>query len=265
MKALKSHAAGSLIAISVAALICIANFAYAQSYRGSKVGNVILVHGAWADGSSWKEVIPRLEARGINVVAVQLPLSSLATDVATVQRAIAIAPSPVILVGHSYGGVVITEAGNDPNVIGLVYVAAFAPDAGESTMTLNALYPPSPVVADHLIVPDAEGYLKVLPEGILTDFAEDLPVAEKTTLIATQGPITATALDTPISTAAWRTKPSWFIIAERDRIIQPKLEEFEAQRMHAVASVADSCHVIMLSKPEHVTDVISGAIRSLGK
>ena len=127
MKALKSHAAGSLIAISVAALICIANFAYAQSHRGSKVGTVILVHGAWADGSSWKEVIPRLEARGINVVAVQLPLSSLATDVATVQRAIAIAPSPVILVGHSYGGVVITEAGNDPNVIGLVYVAAFAP------------------------------------------------------------------------------------------------------------------------------------------
>ena len=175
MKAFKSHAAGSLIAISVAVLICIANFACAQDYSGSKARTVILVHGAWSDGSSWKEVIPRLEARGISVVAVQLPLSSLANDVATVQRAIAIAPSPVILVGHSYGGVVITEAGNNPKVVGLVYVAAFAPDAGESAMTLNALYPPSPVVADHLIVPDAEGYLKFFRRG-------SCPILQKTSL-----------------------------------------------------------------------------------
>jgi pimeloyl-ACP methyl ester carboxylesterase len=253
---------GLLAIVSVAALLCTPGFATAQDPYPGTTGTVILVHGAWADGSSWAKVIPRLEARGFNFLAVQLPLTSLANDVATVQRAIAIAPTPVLLVAHSYGGVVITEAGNDPRVSGLVYVAAFAPDAGESAVTLNALYPPSPVAINQ-ITHDDEGNLKLTAEGILTDFAEDLPVREKTTLIATQGPIAATALGTPVTTAAWKTKPSWFIIAGRDRIIQPQLEEFMSKRMNAITTTADSCHVIMLAKPEEVTDVIVRAGHSL--
>jgi pimeloyl-ACP methyl ester carboxylesterase len=252
-------------AASCFALLCGTTVSNAQNSQPNKIGTVILVHGAWADGSSWSKVIPRLAAKGLNVVAVQLPLTSLAYDVATVERAIAVAPAPVLLVAHSYGGVVITEAGNDPKVVGLVYVAAFAPDAGESAQTLNSKYPASPIAADNLITADSEGNLKLLPKGILTDFAEDLPLIEKTTLIATQGPTAQAVLGTPVTTAAWRTKPSWFIIAGHDRIIQPQLEEFMSKRMDATTITADSCHVVMLSKPEVVTEVILRASHSFDK
>ena len=239
------------------------SIANAQETAVGTTNNVILVHGAWADGSSWSKVIPRLEQRGFNVVAVQLPLTSLANDVATVQRAIALEKGPVLLVAHSYGGVVITEAGNDPKVSGLVYVAAFAPDAGETAQSLNALYPPAPIAADHLITADSAGNLKLLPRGILEDFAEDLPLREKNTLIATQGPTAQDVLGTPVTAAAWRSKPSWFIIAGHDRIIQPQLEAFMSSRMNAVTTTADSCHVIMLSRPDEVTAVIVHASHAL--
>jgi pimeloyl-ACP methyl ester carboxylesterase len=265
MKNFKMLRIGLVAGIAVAALLCTTGLAAAQEPKPSKIGTVILVHGAWADGSSWAKVIPRLEEKGLNVVAVQLPLTSLANDVATVERAIAIAPPPVLLVGHSYAGVVITQAGNDHKVIGLVYVAAYAPDAGESAVTLNSMYPPAPIAADNSITSDSFGNLKLLPKGILTDFAEDLPLREKTTLIATQGPTAQDVLGTPVTTAAWRTKSSWFIIAGRDRIIQPQLEEFMSKRMNAVTTTADSCHVIMLAKPDEVTDVIVRASQSFDK
>ena len=223
--------------------------------------NVILVHGAWADGSSWSKVIPRLEEKGFHVVAVQLPLSSLANDVATVQRAIALETGPVLLVGHSYGGVVITEAGNDPKVSGLVYVAAYAPDAGESAFTLNALAPASPASTE--ITQDAQGNLKLNVKAVFEDFVQDLPLRERATLFATQGPISAPALGALVTTAFWRDKPSWFIVASRDRTISPQLEELEAKRMNAITTTADSCHVVMLSKPEVVTDVIVRASHAL--
>ena len=182
-----SEVTAGLLSAVVGITFLSAATADAQDRSPGNTRNVILVHGAWADGSSWAKVIPRLEDKGLHVVAVQLPLTSLANDVATVQRAIALQPGPVLLAGHSYGGVVITEAGNDPKVSGLVYVAAYAPDAGESAFTLNALAPPSP--ASGQISPDAQGNLKLNQEGILADFAQDLPLRERRTLLATQGPI----------------------------------------------------------------------------
>src|ERR1700690_4303924 len=142
--------------------------AAAQTNSPQGVKNVVIVHGAWADGSSWSKVIPPLQAKGLHVVAVQNPLTSLADDVAATKRAIALADGPVLLVGHSYGGVVITEAGNDPKVRGLIYIAAFAPDAGESAVALLKSVPPSPVGAE--LRPDASGFLKLTEKGISDDF-----------------------------------------------------------------------------------------------
>ena len=151
------------------------------------VKNIVLVHGAWADGSNWSKVVPLLEAKGFHVVAVQNPLTSLGDDVAATKRAIALQDGPVILVGHSYGGVVITEAGNDPKVVGLVYVAAFAPGDGESIISISKPYPPTPLGGE--LRPDAQGFLSLTPKGVADDFAQDLTDAEKELVTATQGPL----------------------------------------------------------------------------
>ena len=205
--------------------------ASAQTSGDRKSVRVVLVHGAWADGSSWSKVIALLHTKGINAVAVQLPLTTLAADVATVKRAIALQDGPVVLAGHSYGGVVITEAGNDPKVAGLIYVAAFAPDAGESVGSLGQSYPPAPLGAE--LRPDAEGFLSISPKGFAEDFAQDVPAKEAKVLWATQGPTNAAVFGSPVSIAAWKTKPSWFVVAEEDRAIPPALEKAEAARMKA--------------------------------
>ena len=223
----------------------------------NSVRTVVLVHGAWADGSSWSKVISLLNAEGIHVVAVQLPLTSLAEDVATVKRALAVEQGPLILVGHSYGGVVITEAGTDPKVAGLVYVSAFAPDVNQSAQTLNAQVAATPVTAQ--IVPDALGFLKLTERGIFDDFAQDLSPNEKGNLFSTQGPTFMNVLGTPVTVAAWHSKPSWFVIAEHDRVISPQLEAAMAITIHATVTKADSSHVIMLSKPRVVANVIEQA------
>jgi len=177
------------------ALIAIAGFlltamlqtgGIAQTKAPQGVSNIVLVHGAWADGSSWSKVIPQLQAKGLHVVAVQNPLTSLADDVAATRRAIASQDGPVLLVGHSYGGAVITEAGNDPKVIGLVYVAAFAPSDGESVASVTKPYPPAPLGSE--VRRDAEGFLTLTPKGIAEDFAQDLPGKERQGLTATQVP-----------------------------------------------------------------------------
>jgi pimeloyl-ACP methyl ester carboxylesterase len=228
----------------------------AQSSESQGVRDVILVHGAWADGSNWSKVIPLLEARGLKVTAVQLPLTSLADDAATLKRAFALEDGPFLLVGHSYGGSVITEAGNDPKVAGLVYVAAFAPGKGESTLD-QIKANPTPVGAE--LRPDASGFFKLSDKGIVEDFAPDLPEAAQKVLIATQDPIAGAALGVPISTPAWRNKPSWFVIAGDDRMISPKLEEAEAQKMKAKSITISSSHVVMLSHPVEVADFIERA------
>lgn len=219
----------------------------------SKV-TAVLVHGAWADGSSWSKVIPRLEDSGIRPVAVQLPLTSLEDDVATVKRALALVEGAAVLVGHSYGGVVITEAGNDPKVKGLVYIAAFAPDAGESAGSLGASAPPAPMGAE--IRPDAQGFLSLTREGVFNGFAQDLTDLEKRVLFAAQAPTNGKAFGGKVSTPAWRTKKSWYLVATEDRAVPPELERTMAKCIGATVATAPSSHAAMLSHPKEVASLI---------
>jgi pimeloyl-ACP methyl ester carboxylesterase len=243
------------LAWSVLALLA-ANLSEAADDSVLKTKDVILVHGAWADGSSWSKVIPLLERMGFHVTAVQLPLTSVADDVATLQRAIKFAPGPILLVGHSYAGVVISEAGNDQKVSGLVYISAYAPDAGQSVVSLNALVPETPITSEFR---ENEGFLSLTNAGIRADFAPDLPDTEQQTLAVTQGPIAEVAFGTPATAPAWRTKPSWYMVASEDRVISPRLEAMMAQTINAETTTVHSSHVIMLSRPEAVADFIARA------
>jgi pimeloyl-ACP methyl ester carboxylesterase len=236
----------------------------AQSKTAS---NVLLVHGAWADGSSWSRVIPLLEARGLNVTAVQLPLTSLNDDVDTTKRAIALIqrehPGPIVLVGHSYAGVVIGEAGNDPNVVGLVYVASVAPDQGQSLLSLlNGAQTPSPI-GNHLVFSGDQNspFVTIDPVGVEQDFAQCLPEVERRVLTATQGPTNFAALNGSATSPAWKTKPSWFIVAKHDRTIPTDLEETMAATIGARTTRLDTCHLAMLDVPFQVAQVIAAATR----
>lgn len=243
------------LAWSVVALSA-ANLSEAADDSAFKTKDIILVHGAWADGSSWSKVIPLLERKGFHVTAVQLPLTSVADDVATLQRAIEFDPGPLLLVGHSYAGVVISEAGNDPKVSGLVYISAYAPDVGQSVASLNALAPETPVTLEFSL---NAGFLSLTNEGIRADFAPDLPDTEQQTLAVTQGPIAEVAFGTLATAPAWRTKPSWYMVASEDRVISPRLEAMMAQTINAETTTVHSSHVIMLSRPEAVADFIAHA------
>jgi pimeloyl-ACP methyl ester carboxylesterase len=236
------------------------NRAAAQSNESHGVRNVILVHGAWADGSSWSKVVPLLEAKGLKVTAVQLPLTSLTEDVATVKRAAALQDGPYLLVGHSYGGSVITEAGNDPKVAGLVFVAAFAPDNGQKTLDL-IMGNPTPAGPE---LRPTDGFFKLSAKGVFEDFAPDLPEVERKVLFATQDPTAGAAFAAQISNAAWRNKPSWFVIAGNDRVISPKLEEAEAKEMNAKSITIPSSHVVMLAHPVEVAGFIERAAHESG-
>jgi len=218
---------------------------------------VVLVHGAFADGSSWDKVIPLLQAKGLKVVAVQNPLTSLADDVAATKRVIDAQSAPVVLVGHSWGGTVITQAGADEKVAALVFVAAFAPDEGQASSELGKDGPPPPGSAS--IRPDAAGYLYLTPEGVAKDFAQDLPPAQTKVMAATQGPISAKAFDEKVTAAAWKTKPSFYIVAEKDRMIQPDLERAMARKMKATTTALPTSHVPMQSRPKEVAAVILAA------
>jgi pimeloyl-ACP methyl ester carboxylesterase len=228
----------------------------------TRVRNVVLVHGAWADGSSWAKVIPLLEKAGLNVVAVQNPLTSLSDDVATTKRAIALQDGPVILVGHSYGGMVITEAGAEPKVVGLVYVAAFAPDAGQALGDLGKEFPPAPGGAE--VRPDSAGFLKITTKGVVESFAQDLPMQERRVLAATQGPTNAAAFGGKVANAAWKAKPTWYVVASNDRMIQPDLERQFAKAMNAKTIELPSSHVPMLSRPADVAKLIVEAASQSG-
>jgi len=223
----------------------------------SKIKNVVLVHGAWADASSWSKVIPLLAAKSMKVTAVQLPLNSHEADVATVRRAIELEDGPVVLVGHSYGGSVVTQAGNHAKVASLVYVDGFAPDAGESAGSIFAQFGSAPLNAE--IRPDAEGFLKLSKVGIFEVFAQDLTDAEKSLLLTTQGPINGGALNGVVKEAAWRSKPTWYLIGDLDRAIPRVEQERMATRMKATVAHADASHVAMLAQPEAVADHIFNA------
>ena len=225
------------------------------------IKNVVLVHGAWADGSSWSKLIPLLQAKGLHAVAVQNPLSSIADDVASTKRLIDAQDGPVLLVGHSYGGAVITEAGNNPKVAGLVYVAAFAPDEGETLGGLAQGFPPSPLFGE--IQPIEDGYIMLTPKGVKEDFAQDLSPEEQSLVLATQGATQSAILATPITAAAWHSKPSWFVIASKDRAIAPEQEISTAKRMGAKTLTLASSHLPMLSHPEQVADFVIEAAASI--
>lgn len=227
-----------------------------------RVKNVVLVHGAFADGSSWDKIIPLLHAKGLNVVAVQNPLSSLADDVAATKRAIAAANGPVLLVGHSWGGVVISEVGTDPKVAGLVFVCAGAPSAGQSFAEMAANYPVPPGIK--AVTADAAHFLTLPRAAVAEDFAQDLPAAQTVVMAATQGPIAAAAFETKTHNAAWKTKPSWYVVAQNDRMIDPGLERMLARRMHATTIEVETSHVPMLSQPERVANLIIDAAGSFG-
>jgi pimeloyl-ACP methyl ester carboxylesterase len=218
------------------------------------ISNVILVHGAWADGSCWAKVIPVLARKGLEVNAVQLPLSSFDDDVATVRRAIALVEGSVVLVGHSYAGAVIGEAGNDPKVARLVYIDAFAPDVGESAGTLFSQFEAAPLSAE--LRPDGEGFLKLTRTGVFDLFAQDLDEDAKAEVYATQGPINGDALGGTLTHAAWRGRPVFYLIGDQDHAIPRVEQERMAARMGATTKHVNSSHVPMLSQPAAVADFI---------
>jgi pimeloyl-ACP methyl ester carboxylesterase len=221
--------------------------------------SIVFAHGLWADGSCYSKVIPTLQAEGHDVVSAQNSLDSLKGDVAAVIRALGRVSSPAILVGHSYGGTVITAAGTDNRVAGLVYIAALGPDEDETSQSLQKKFPTTDAFS-HIEIVDGRIWLR--PDGIEC-FAGDLPEQEQKVVWATQGVPAAELFNQKIDGTAWRSKPSWYIVAKNDRTVQPELERFVAKRMSATTYEADSSHVPMLSNPSLVIDVIRAAANAV--
>jgi pimeloyl-ACP methyl ester carboxylesterase len=217
--------------------------------------SVVFAHGLWADGSCFSKLIPALQAEGHEVMASQHGLDSLATDVAAVKACLARVGSPAILVGHSYGATLITHAGTDPRVAGLVYIAALAPDADETSQSQQDKFPKTDVF-QHIEVTDGRVWLK--PSGIGC-FVGDLPEAEQKLVYATQGVPVADLFNQKVEGTACKTKPSWYIVASQDRTVNPELQRFAAKRMKAATTEVMAAHVPMLSKPDVVLDLIRKA------
>lgn len=241
------------------AILFVAANVNAQNKNNTQKPTIIFVHGLWADGSSWSEVIPTLLSSGYEVISVQNPTSSLAEDVAYTKRAIDRAAGPVILVGHSWGGFVITEAGNDPKVKGLVYVAALAPDKGETLPSLSAQ---APAVELGKYMAQNNGYVTLTKEGVQKVFAQDLSATQQGVIYATQNAANSKVFADTVTEAAWKTKPSWYVVATSDKSIHPDLERFFAKRMKAKTIEVDASHVVMISKPKEVLKMILEAANS---
>jgi pimeloyl-ACP methyl ester carboxylesterase len=221
----------------------------------------VLVHGAFADGSSWNEIIPLLQAGGLDVVAVQNPLTSLADDVEFARRAIDNAKGPVVLVGHSWGGAVITQAGANERVKALVYVAAFALERNQSIADTVTAYP-TPVGIQNPVL-DKDGFLTLTPETIAKHFAQDLSPAQTNLIATTQGPIRASNFGEKVSAAAWENKPSWYIVAEQDHMIDPRLQRDFARKIKARTVSLPASHVPMISRSREVANAILEAARNI--
>jgi pimeloyl-ACP methyl ester carboxylesterase len=225
------------------------------------VRNIVLVHGAFADGSGWRGVYVELTARGYAVSIVQNPLTSFADDVAATRRVLNRQDGPAILVGHSYGGSVITEAGTDPKVAGLVYVAAFAPEVGQSTLDQYAEIPPPPNFVPEE-QPDGFAYLN--SDKFRAGFAGDTSEADAAFLRDAQVPVAMAALAAPVTVAAWKTKPSWYVVATEDGASAPELLRSTARRIGAETTEVPGSHVVFLTQPNAVADVIAAAARGAG-
>jgi pimeloyl-ACP methyl ester carboxylesterase len=222
------------------------------------VPNIVLVHGAFADGSSWSRVILLLEAKGFNVTAVQNPLNSLADDVATTRRLLAQQTGPTILVGHSYAGFVITEAGNAPNVAGLVYISSYGPAEGESHDDLVKRYAAPPGISAVRL--DEDGYLWIRREKYHEAFAQDVDLPQARIMAAVQKPVSKkNCFGAPISAPAWKSKPSWFLVSTDDHMINPELQRFMAKRMGATIASVPSSHASLVSHPMETANLIAEA------
>ncbi len=225
------------------------------------MASIVLVHGGFVDGSGWEDVYKVLKKDGYNVSIVQNPTTSLADDVAATKRVIATQPGKVILVGHSYGGVVITEAGNDPKVAGLVYIAAFAPDKGESVNSL--IKDPVPGAPVPPIEPAGEGFLGLNKEKFRESFAADVPQARADFMANSQVPWGVNALNGAVSEPAWKTKPSWYLIATSDRMIPPAAQKGMSKRAGSTVVEVAGSHSIYISKPKEVAALIEKAAKSV--
>ena len=230
--------------------------AHAQTAAPVEARNVVLVHGAWADGSSWAEVIPRLQAAGLKVTSVQNPLTSLADSVAATRRVLAMQDGPTVLVARSWGGTVISETGTDPKVTALVYVAARAPDAGEDFVALSEKFPTMPVRAG---IQERDGFTNLSEEAFLKYFANGIARKKAAVLYAEQEPAAASLFDGRTTVAAWRSKPSWYAVSKLDQTISPDLERFLAARMKATTVELAAGHLSLVSHPQAIAELILAA------
>ena len=221
--------------------------------------SIVLVHGASVDGSGWEDVYQILKRDGYEVSVVQIPTISLATDVTLTKQAGADQSRPVLLVGHSYGGTVITEAGNDPQVVGLVYIAGLVPDAGESVESL--IKDPPPGAVGPPILPPQDGFLFLDKQKFAQSFAADLPAEKAAFMANSQVPLGVQTLSDKVSKPAWKSKPSWYLVTTQDRMIPPAAQHAMAARAGAVVSETPASHAVYLSKPKEVAAFIAKAAR----
>ena len=240
------------LSISFLSAMFTAPYACAQT-APVKARNVVLVHGAWADGSSWDEVIPLLQKAGLHVTSVQNPLSSLADSDAATKRALALQDGPTVLVAHSWSGTVISDVGTDPKVSALVYVAARAPDADEDFVALSGKFPTGPVLAG---IQTHDGYTLLSEDAFLKDFANGVAPTKAKVLFAVQGDTAASIFANRTTAAAWHDKPSFYAVAKQDRTINPDLERFLAKRMNARTIEVDAGHLAMVSHPREIANLI---------
>ena len=243
----------STVLLAGAAASLISTRSMAAGATPPKARNVVLVHGLFADGSCWTEVIARLQAKGLNATSVQNPLTTLPEAVASAERVLARQDGPTVLVGHSFSGMIVTEAGVHPKVSALVYVTARAPDAGEDYAALANTYPTPPATAG-IVFDGDEGRLS--EEAFLRDFAGDLPEAKAKVLYAVQQPFRKALLTGKTTNAAWRSKPSYYAVSMEDRTINPDLERFMAKRMGAKTIEVKASHLSLISHSEEITRLI---------
>jgi len=242
--------------------LAFATSAIASTAQAAEVKNIVIVHGALADGSGWRKTTEILERRGFHVTVVQEPITSLSDDIAATNRILDLQDGPTLLVGHSYSGIVITQAGNRPDVAGLVYVAAFQPDKGESLFSLASSKPP----AGMNIRETTDGkYLYLDPKAFAADFAADLPKAEADFMAKSQVFASKEAFSAKVGDPAWRTKKSWAIVATDDRSINPDLERTMAERAGSQVTEIKSSHAVFASHPQQVADVIVKAAEEAGR
>jgi len=225
----------------------------------SKSATVVLVHGAWADGSSWQAIVGPLEKRGLNVIAAPIPLTSLSEDAAALKRTIARTHGPVIVAGHAYAGAVIAAA-NDERVKALVYVAALAPDEGETVA--QVFYKDEPHPKAPKLSPDADGFIWMPDEGFANAFAQNASAEQIALCKAVQRPIAVKSIQEPALALAWKSKPTWYLLAEEDRMINPKTQRFMAERMKATVRSLAVDHTTLLTAPDKVVDIILEAAKA---